>query len=148
MWHSNGFEHFRRLDEHRQADYLWTCMEYAGGAYKAMLAPDGLTDGAGRAPSAKACSTSPGLDAMRAAVMPQLNEFGALHLAFSPRNVERQCFCFMCRTRAAEFAGARAARDHQTAAFGADRSARRLKTPARSDLWGPHSAFGHPKPPG
>jgi len=33
------------LDEHRQADYLWTCMEYANGAYDAMLASDGVTGG-------------------------------------------------------------------------------------------------------
>ena len=43
MLHSNGFEHFRGLDENRQADYLWTCMEYADGAYDAMLVSDGLT---------------------------------------------------------------------------------------------------------
>ena len=44
MLHSNGFEHFRSLDESRQADYLWTCMEYADWAYDAMLASDGLKD--------------------------------------------------------------------------------------------------------
>jgi len=42
MLHSNGFEHFRSLDEYRQADYLWMCMEYANGAYDAMLAADGV----------------------------------------------------------------------------------------------------------
>ncbi|WP_296229153.1 hypothetical protein [Ralstonia sp. UBA689] len=45
MLHSNGFEHFRSLDETRQAEYLWTCMEYADGAYQAMLASDGLVGG-------------------------------------------------------------------------------------------------------
>jgi hypothetical protein len=42
MLHSGGFDHFRRLDETRQAEYLWTCMEYADGAYAAMLTSDGI----------------------------------------------------------------------------------------------------------
>ncbi|UCF22507.1 MAG: hypothetical protein JSV72_16425 [Ralstonia sp.] len=42
MLHSNGFDHFKSMDEMRQADYLWTCMEYADGAYAAMLVSDGL----------------------------------------------------------------------------------------------------------
>ncbi|GCB05046.1 Imm52 family immunity protein [Ralstonia sp. SET104] len=29
MLHASGFEHFRRMEEHRQADYLGTCMELA-----------------------------------------------------------------------------------------------------------------------
>nr|WP_311526939.1 hypothetical protein [uncultured Ralstonia sp.] len=44
MLHSNGFEHFKSMEEMRQADYLWTCMEYADGAYNAMLVSDGLTN--------------------------------------------------------------------------------------------------------
>lgn len=42
MLHSNGFEHFHRMDEARQAEYLWTCMEFADGAYNAMLVSDGV----------------------------------------------------------------------------------------------------------
>ncbi|GCB05833.1 hypothetical protein [Ralstonia sp. SET104] len=44
MLHSNGFEHFKSMEEMRQADYLWTCIGYADGAYNAMLASDGLTN--------------------------------------------------------------------------------------------------------
>nr|WP_311529943.1 hypothetical protein [uncultured Ralstonia sp.] len=36
MLHSTGFEHFRSLDETRQAEYLWTCLDYAEGAYRAL----------------------------------------------------------------------------------------------------------------
>ena len=42
MLHSNGFEHFRELDAPRQAEYLWTCMEYVNDAYAAMLVSDGV----------------------------------------------------------------------------------------------------------
>ena len=42
MLHASGFEHFRRMDEHRQAEYLGTCMELADDAYAAMLVTDGL----------------------------------------------------------------------------------------------------------
>ncbi|GCB06012.1 hypothetical protein [Ralstonia sp. SET104] len=42
MLHSNGLEHFRELDAPRQAEYLWTCMEYANEAYAAMLVSDGM----------------------------------------------------------------------------------------------------------
>lgn len=42
MLHANGFEHFLHLDETRQAEYLWTCLEYADKAYTAMLVSDGI----------------------------------------------------------------------------------------------------------
>jgi hypothetical protein len=42
MLHASGFEHFRRMEEHRQADYLGACMELADSAYAAMLTADGF----------------------------------------------------------------------------------------------------------
>ena len=45
MLHADGYEHFRTLDGTRQAEYLWTCMEYADGAYRAMVVSDGLAGG-------------------------------------------------------------------------------------------------------
>ncbi len=42
MLYADGFEHFRSLDETRQAEYLWTCLDYAEGAYKALTIQDGI----------------------------------------------------------------------------------------------------------
>ena len=42
MLHASGFEHFRAMDETRQAEYLWTCLDYAEGAYKALTIYDGI----------------------------------------------------------------------------------------------------------
>ncbi|MFP3890288.1 hypothetical protein [uncultured Ralstonia sp.] len=41
MLHASGFEHFRALEEVRQAEYLWTCLDYAEGAFKALTIWDG-----------------------------------------------------------------------------------------------------------
>jgi hypothetical protein len=43
MLHAGGFEHFRSLDETRQAEILWTCLDYAEGAYTAMTVWDGAS---------------------------------------------------------------------------------------------------------
>lgn len=40
--HAGGFEHFRAMDEVRQAEYLGTCLEYAEGAYRALTVWDGI----------------------------------------------------------------------------------------------------------
>ncbi|WP_439889531.1 hypothetical protein ACS7SF_09370 [Ralstonia sp. 25C] len=40
MLYADGFEHFRSLDETRQAEYLWTCLDYAEGAYRALTVQD------------------------------------------------------------------------------------------------------------
>ena len=40
MLHAGGFEHFRAMDEVRQAEYLWTCLDYAEGAYRALTIYD------------------------------------------------------------------------------------------------------------
>ena len=42
MLHAGGFEHFRAMDEVRQAEYLWTCLDYAEGAYTALTVWDGM----------------------------------------------------------------------------------------------------------
>jgi hypothetical protein len=42
MLHASGFEHFRRMEEPRQEEYLGVCMELADGAYAAMLKADGF----------------------------------------------------------------------------------------------------------
>ena len=42
MLHAGGFEHFRALEEVRQAEYLWTCLDYAEGAFRAMAIRDGI----------------------------------------------------------------------------------------------------------
>ena len=42
MLHASGFEHFRAMDETRQAEYLWTCLDYAEGAYTALTVWDGM----------------------------------------------------------------------------------------------------------
>jgi hypothetical protein len=42
MLHASGFEHFRRMEQQQQADYLGACMELADSAYAAMLKADGF----------------------------------------------------------------------------------------------------------
>lgn len=42
MLHAGGFEHFRGLEEVRQAEYLWTCLDYAESAFKALTIWDGM----------------------------------------------------------------------------------------------------------
>ncbi|KHK55379.1 hypothetical protein PI87_13585 [Ralstonia sp. A12] len=42
MLHAGGFEHFRALEEARQAEILWTCLDYAEGAYTALTIWDGI----------------------------------------------------------------------------------------------------------
>ena len=42
MLYAGGFEHFRAMDEVRQAEYLWTCLDYAEGAYRALTVWDGI----------------------------------------------------------------------------------------------------------
>ena len=42
MLHASGFEHFRRMEEPRQEEYLGVCLELADGAYAAMLKADGF----------------------------------------------------------------------------------------------------------
>ena len=49
MLHSSGFEHFRALDDTRQAEYLWTCLDYAEGAYTALTIWDGIETQEGKA---------------------------------------------------------------------------------------------------
>lgn len=40
MLQADGFEHFRRMDEMQQAQYLWTCLEFADGAFNALREAD------------------------------------------------------------------------------------------------------------
>lgn len=42
LLHSGGFDHFRALEESRQAEILWACLDYAEGAYKALTIWDGI----------------------------------------------------------------------------------------------------------
>ncbi|MDF6450833.1 hypothetical protein NMT55_25130, partial [Escherichia coli] len=42
MLHASGFQHFPAMDEVRQAEYLWTCLGYAEGAYTALTVWDGI----------------------------------------------------------------------------------------------------------
>jgi hypothetical protein len=49
MLHAGGFEHFRAMDDTRQAEYRWTYMNYAEGAYTALTIWDGIETQAGGA---------------------------------------------------------------------------------------------------
>ena len=42
MLHASGLEHFRRMEEQWQEEYLGVCLELADGAYAAMLKADGF----------------------------------------------------------------------------------------------------------
>jgi hypothetical protein len=42
MLHATGFEHFRAIDDTRQAEYLWTCLDFAEEAYRALTVWDGI----------------------------------------------------------------------------------------------------------
>lgn len=42
MLHASGFEHFRCMEEVRQAEYLWACLDYAEKAFMALTIWDGM----------------------------------------------------------------------------------------------------------
>lgn len=41
MLHASGFEHFRCMEEVRQAEYLWSCLDCAENAFTALTVWDG-----------------------------------------------------------------------------------------------------------